>query len=126
MIYIQKGQANTLVLNINNNARPNFDTYTLVFTHIMSKEVKTYIVDTNNPAEYAQNIRYCNIELPLNNDDLNYEGEYQLNIYGDGSGYTDYPVFTGISILEGTQEEPAFTQYISPNEVNENYIYIQE
>lgn len=113
-------------MNINNNARPNFDTYTLVFTHIMSKEVKTYVIDTANPAEYAQNIRYCNIELPLNTDDLNYEGEYQLNIYGDGSGYTDFPVFTGIAILEGTQEEPAFTEYISPNEVNENYIYIQD
>ena len=126
MIYLQKNQPNTLVMNINNNARPNFDTYTLVFTHIMSKEVKTYVIDTANPAEYAQNIRYCNIELPLNTDDLNYEGEYQLNIYGDGSGYTDFPVFTGIAILEGTQEEPAFTEYISPNEVNENYIYIQD
>ena len=126
MIYLQKNQPNTLVMNINNNARPNFDTYTLVFTHIMSKEVKTYVIDTANPAEYAQNIRYCNIELPLNTDDLNYEGEYQLNIYGDGGGYTDFPVFTGIAILEGTQEEPAFTEYISPNEVNENYIYIQD
>ena len=126
MIYLQKNQPNTLVMNINNNARPNFDTYNLVFTHIMSKEVKTYVIDTANPAEYAQNIRYCNIELPLNTDDLNYEGEYQLNIYGDGGGYTDFPVFTGIAILEGTQEEPAFTEYISPNEVNENYIYIQD
>ena len=126
MIYLKKNQPNTLVMNINNNARPNFDTYTLVFTHIMSKEVKSYVIYTNNPAEYAQIIRYCNIELLLNNDDLNYEGEYQLNIYGDGDGYTDFPVFTGIAILEGTEEEPAFTEYISPNEVNENYIYIQD
>ena len=126
MIYLKKGQPNTLVLNINNNARPNFNTYTLVFTHIMSKEVKNYIINTNNPVEYAQNIRYCNIELFLNTDDLNYEGEYQLNIYGNSDDYIDYPVFTGIAILEGTEESPAFTEYISPNEVNENYIYIQD
>lgn len=126
MIYLQKGQENVLVLNINNNARPNFTTYTLVFTHIMSKEVKSYIIDTSDPLEYFQNIRYCTITLQLGTDDLNYEGEYQLNIYGNGDGYTDYPVFTGISILEGTVEEPAFTEYISPNEVNENYIYIQD
>lgn len=126
MIYLQKGQENVLVLNINNNARPNFTTYTLVFTHIMSKEVKSYIINTSDPLEYFQNIRYCTITLQLGTDDLNYEGEYQLNIYGNGDGYTDYPVFTGISILEGTVEEPAFTEYISPNEVNENYIYIQD
>ena len=128
MLYIQKGQQNTLVMNINNNARPTFDTYTLEFTHIMSKEVKTYLINTGDPAEFGENIRYCEIVLNLQNpgQDLNYEGEYQLNIYGTGDGYTDYPVFVGIAILEGNVEAPAFTEYISPNEDNENYIYIQE
>jgi len=120
MIYLQKGLENTLVLNINNNTTQTFATYDLVFTHIMSKEVKTYTVDTSNPLEYTSNIRYCSIVLDLSTDDLNYEGEYDLKIYGDGIDL----VFEGISILEGTVEEPAFTQYISPNEENENYIYI--
>jgi hypothetical protein len=124
MLYIIKGQVNNLVMNINNNARPEFTGYTLTFTHIMSMEVKSYLVSTSNPAEYSQNIRYCLITLPLDVDDLNYEGEYQLNIFGQGGGYNDYPVFVGIAILEGQQEEPLFTQYISPNEENENYIYI--
>jgi hypothetical protein len=89
----------------------------------MSKEVKSYNINTANPAEYAQNIRYCEIELLLNADDLNYEGEYILNIYGTPN---DVLVFTGIVVLEGTQEANPFTQYISDNEVNENYIYIQD
>ncbi len=124
MLYLQKGQQNELTLNINNNARPNFSTYDLVFTHTMSQEVKTYTIDTTNPAVYGANIRYCEIVLNLQDpgQDLNYEGEYQLNIYGDG---TDL-VFTGIAILQGTEEEPLFTTYVSPNEVNENYIYIQD
>jgi hypothetical protein len=124
MLYIQKGQQNTLVMNINNNTTTSFATYNLVFTHIMSKEVKTYVIDTSDPAQYAQNIRYCEIVLDLQvaGQDLNYEGEYQLNIYGNGTEL----VFTGIAILEGTEEQPLFTQYISPNEVNENYIYIQD
>jgi hypothetical protein len=124
MLYINKGVENTLTMNINNNTTTSFSGYTLVFTHIMSKEVKSYTVDTNNPNQYAQNIRYCEIVLRLQDagQDLNYEGEYQLNIYGNG---TDL-VFTGIAILVGTVEAPAFTEYISPNEVNENYIYIQE
>jgi hypothetical protein len=128
MIYLNKGQTNDLVMNINNNARPNFTTYELVFTHIMSQEKKSYVVYTNDPTQYSQNIRYCTITLNFNEpgQDLNYEGEYQLNIFGNGDGYTDYPVFVGISILDGTVEEPLFTQYVSPNETNENYIYIQD
>ena len=123
MIYLQKGQNNTLTMNINNNSRDTFTGYTLTFTHIMSKEVKSYNINTANSAEYAQNIRYCEIELPLNVSDLNYLGEYTLDIYGT-SGNT--LVYTGIVILEGTVEQPFFTQYISPNETNQNYIYIQD
>ena len=124
MLYLQKGQQNELVMNINNNSATTFSGYTLVFTHIMSQEVNSYAVNTADPAEYAQNIRYCEIILNLQDagQDLNYEGEYQLKIYGNGTEL----VFTGIAILQGTEEEPLFTTYISPNEVNENYIYIED
>lgn len=124
MLYLQKGQQNELVMNINNNTATTFSSYTLVFTHIMSQEVKSYVVSTSNPLQYAQNIRYCEIILNLQDagQDLNYEGEYQLKIYGNGTEL----VFTGIAILQGTEEQPLFTTYISPNEVNENYIYIED
>jgi hypothetical protein len=124
MLYLNKGQQNNLVLNINNNSRQVFTGYTLEFIHIMSKEVKTYNIDISNPAVYFQNIRYCEILLPLNTDDLNYLGEYILNIYGDGD--VNQKVYTGITILEGTEDGAGFTEYISPNETNENYIYIQD
>jgi hypothetical protein len=123
MLYIQKGQNNNLVLNINNNSRSTFTGYTLEFTHIMSKEVKTYSINISDPAVYFQNIRYCEILLPLATNDLNYLGEYILNIYGQPD---DELVYTGISILEGTEAGSGFTEYISPNETNENYIYIQD
>ena len=123
MLYIQKGQENTLVLNINNNSRDTFTGYTLQFTHVMSKEVKVYSVSTSNPTQYGQNIRYCEIVLPLNQDDLNYLGQYVLNIYGTPGNQL---VFNGMVVLEGTQESQPFTQYISNNEVNSNYIYIQD
>jgi hypothetical protein len=123
MLYIQKGQENTLVLNINNNSRDTFTGYTLQFTHVMSKEVKVYSVSTSNPTQYGQNIRYCEIVLPLNQDDLNYLGQYVLNIYGTPNNQL---VFNGMVVLEGTQESHPFTQYISNNEVNENFIYIQD
>ena len=123
MLYMNKGEENTLVLNINNNSRSTFESYDLVFTHIMSKEVKTYSVQTNNPTEFFENIRYCTITLDLTTDDLNYEGQYQLNIYGQPNNEL---VFVGMVVLDGTAESHPFTEYISPNETNENYIYIQE
>jgi hypothetical protein len=123
MLYMNKGEENTLVLNINNNSRETFTGYTLVFTHIMSKEVKSYSVSTSNPTQYFQNIRYCTITLDLTTEDLNYEGQYQLNIYGQPNNEL---VFVGMVVLEGTAEANPFTEYISPNEANQNYIYIQE
>ena len=123
MLYMNKGQENTLVLNINNNSRETFTGYTLVFTHIMSKEVKSYSISTSNPNQYFQNIRYCTITLDLTISDLNYEGQYQLNIYGQPNNEL---VFVGMVVLDGTAESNPFTEYISPNETNENYIYIQE
>lgn len=123
MLYIQKGQENTLVLNINNNSRDIFSGYTLQFTHVMSKETKVYSVNTSNPTQFGENIRYCEIVLPLNQDDLNYLGQYVLNIYGTPN---NQPVFNGMVVLEGVQESQPFTQYISNNEVNENFIYIQD
>jgi hypothetical protein len=125
MLYIQKGVDNTLVLNINNNSRDTFTGYTLVFTHIMSKEEKTYSINTSNISEFFENIRYCTITLPLNTDDLNYLGQYTLEIYGTPNNIN---VFKGMAVLEAptSVEANPFTEYISNNEVNENYIYIQD
>ena len=123
MLYLQKGEENSLVLNINNNSRDTFSGYTLTFTHVMSKEEKTYTVSTSNPTQYTSNIRYCEILLDFATDDLNYLGQYILDIFGQSG---NVKVYTGMCVLEGTQESNPFTEYISPNEVNENYIYIQE
>jgi hypothetical protein len=122
MLYINKGEVNDLVLNINNNSSSSFSTYDLVFTHIMSKLQKTYTIDTNNPDQYTSNIRYCTIILDLATDDLIYEGQYQLNIFGDG----EQEVYVTMVELQSVTTDRPFTEYISPNEVNENYIYIKD
>ena len=125
MLYLQKGQQNELILNINNNSRQTFATYTLVFTHVLSQETKSYVIDTSDQAEFGENERYCEIILDLNvsGQDLNYEGQYDLKIYGNGSTL----VFTGLAMLDGTTEQGnTFTEYVSNDEDNDNYIYIQE
>lgn len=124
MLILNKGQQNELVLNINNNSRTNFTGYTLTFTHVVSQEVKSYTVNTSNPAQYAENDRYCEIILNLQTagQDLNYLGQYQLEIYGNGSQL----VYTGMAQLNGSQESNPFTEYVSPDEDNSNFIYIQD
>lgn len=120
MIILQKGQVNELVLNINNNSRTNFATYTLTFVHTLSQISKSYVIDTSDNTEYGENQRYCEIVLDLAADDLNYEGQYELTIYGNGSAL----VYTGLARLDGTSENNSFVEFISDNENNEQYIYI--
>ena len=121
MIYITKSQENDLYLNINNSSDTSFSTYTLTFKHILSQETTSYEIDTSNPAVYSGNTRYCIILLDLTTTDLHYLGQYELNIYGNGTEL----VYTGMVILEGdTEPSTEFIEYSSNNELGENYIYI--
>jgi len=124
MLILQKGIQNELVLNINNNSRTDYSTYLLTFVNILSQEVKSYSIDTSDPLVYGENDRYCEIVLnfQLPGQDLNYEGQYQLEIFGNGTQL----VYTGMARLEGTAEDNSFVQYISPDEDNSNFIYIQD
>jgi hypothetical protein len=120
---MNKGQVNELVLNINNNSRIDFTGYTLTFLHILSQEVKSYLINISNNAQFGENIRYCEIVLDLTTNDLNYEGQYQLDIFGNGTTN----VYTGMVRLLGTTEKGNdYTTYVSPDEDNSNYIYIQD
>ena len=121
MIYLNKGEENNLNLNINNNSNEDFTGYTLTFTHIVSQEVKTYTVDVTDPNQYISNSRYCIITLDLSLNDLNYLGQYELKIYGDGTNL----VYVGMVMLEGdTEPSTQFIELTSNNENNSNYIYI--
>ena len=123
MLYINQGQENTLTLSINQNSRTNFSAYTLNFTHVMSSEVTSYTILTSDPDVFYENYRYCQITLDLAIKNLPYEGQYILNIYGSP---TNQHVYNGFCMINGTVESNPFTEYISPNETNENFIYIQD
>jgi len=124
MLILQKGIQNELVLNINNNSRTDYTGYTLTFTNVLSQEIKSYTISTSNAQVYASNDRYCEIILNFQNagQDLNYEGQYQLQIFGDVTQL----VYTGMVRLEGTTEDNSFVEYISADEDNSNFIYIQD
>lgn len=124
MLYIQQGQVNTLTLSIVQNSRDIFETYSLIFTHVMSSDKKSYIIPLDDSQIYFQNIRYCTIELDLTGiNNLPYEGQYTLQIIGEPNNVS---VYNGFCMINGTVETNPFTEYVSPNENNENFIYIQD
>lgn len=114
MQYVTKGIDNTLTLNINQNSRDTFTNYKFVFTHSLSQYSNEYILTLD-----TENDRFCTVILPLSTDDLEYYGQYELTIYGDS---TDL-VFTGFVKVIGEDEE--IIPYVSDNEDNNNYIYIE-
>lgn len=123
MIILEKDAVNELILNINNNSREDFTSYLLVFKHILSQKTKSYTVDTSDNAVYGFNNRYCEINLDMTGtEQLQYEGQYELKIYGDGN--LSKCVYTMMCRLEGTSEDNSFIEYVSNNEDNESYIYI--
>jgi hypothetical protein len=123
MLILNKNQVNELILNINNNSRIDFSGYTLTFTHTLSQRVKSYNIDKSNPAIYGENDRYCEINLNMVGaaNDLFYEGQYQLQIFGNG----DALVYTALCRVDGGPEDNDFLSYTSPNENNDAYIYIE-
>jgi hypothetical protein len=87
----------------------------------MSQEVKSYTIDTTDPSQYSSNSRYCLITLDLTTNDLNYLGQYELRIYGNGT----QEVFVGMVILNGnTEPSTQFVEFSGDNENNANYIFI--
>ena len=125
MLYLNKGQENTLVLNINNNSRQTFTSYDLVFTHIMSKEVKTYSVDVNNPTEFWENTRYCTITLDFTSDDDPYKSDihlkyapYKTNVKLDK---TKYDLGLGHSFLERKKN---MENFVTENSINQRFYNI--
>lgn len=122
MQIITKNRINTLYLNINNNSRESFSTYLLTFTHALSQDVKSYTIDTSNNAVYGENDRYCEINLDLRNvNDLNYEGQYTLQIFGNNNTL----VYTTLVHVKTVADPEPFIQYVSDNEDAEKYIYIE-
>lgn len=83
----------------------------------MSAEIQNYILSPT-----YENNRYSTFDLNLTSDDLVYEGQYLLQIYGNG---TDM-IYTNFAMVEGTEESNPFYEYISPNETMESYVYIND
>ena len=117
---LNRNQINELILNINNNAREQFSTYLLRFTHSLSQNIQEYIIDTSDNTVYGENSRYCEIILNLVGvNDLIYEGQYTLEIFGNSSKLV-YVTLVDVK----TNDEDVFLQYLSNNEEGKQFIYI--
>lgn len=140
MIYIKRGETNDIVTTCSlNKEYPGSPYYLFSFTHILSKEVVRF---------YPQNIsthtnRYDEFRFIEGvNENLNavppivtfpYEGQYYYSIFemvnsGSTNPSTAYnKVEEGRAYVSGnTQDVSFYTEFISSNEDNDNYIFLSD
>lgn len=138
MILLKKGQLNKMAVSASQNKLLSNPVYLFSFQHIMSGDKVIF---------YPQNItsgtsdRYD--EFQFIESDTNtgysgstpykyfrYEGQYYYGIYENITTGTTSPsasynkVNEGRALVIDLNDAPIYEQYISPNETNNNFIYI--
>lgn len=138
MILLKKGQLNKMAVSASQNKLLSNPVYLFSFQHIMSGE-KVIFYPENITTGTSQ--RYDEFQFIESSSStgfsgstpykyFRYEGQYYYGIYENISTGTTNPslsynkVSEGRALVLGLEELPAYEQYISPNETNNNFIYI--
>ena len=137
MLLIKKGQTNDISVSVSLNATLSSPTYLFKFVNILSKD--TYIF---YPKVILLNERYDEFQFiegsPTNLSadppvvSFKYEGQYWVYIYQMPCGSTSLNPDDGELIWDGRGQviddcpEPQYWEYISDNENNANFIFLQE
>lgn len=137
MLLIKKGQTNNISVSVSLNATLSNPSYLFKFVNILSKD--TYIF---YPKVILQNERYdefqfiegspTNLSLDPAVVSFTYEGQYWVYIYEMPCQSTNLDPDNGKLIWEGRAQvidncpDPQYWEYISDNEDNANFIFIQE
>ena len=137
MLLIKKGQTNDISVSVSLNATLSNPTYLFKFVNILSKD--TYIF---YPKVLLLNERYDEFQFiegsPTNLFadppvvSFTYEGQYWVYIYQMPCGSTSLDPADGELLFDGRAQviddcpDPQYWQFISSNEDNANFIFIQE
>jgi hypothetical protein len=137
MLLIKKGQTNDISVSVSLNATLSSPTYLFRFVNILSKD--TYIF---YPKVLLLNERYDEFQFIEGNPtnlfadppvvSFTYEGQYWVYIYQMPCGSTSLDPADGELLFDGRAQviddcpDPQYWQFISSNEDNANFIFIQE
>jgi len=138
MFLVKKGERNELVVSVFANSTLPNPTYLFVFTHILSKEQARFIPQnlSQNKLRYNEFVFFESIYENLNVSPprvtFPYDGQYYYEIYEQTSTTNLDPILSfgkvaeGRGLIEDLCVPDSFYEYISPNEANENYVFISD
>jgi hypothetical protein len=138
MFLVKKGERNELVVSVYANSILTNPTYLFVFTHIVSKEQAIFIPQdiSINKLRYNEFVFFESIYENLNVSPprvtFPYDGQYYYEIYEQVSTTNLNPLLAlnkvaeGRGLIEDLCVPDSYYEYISPNEVNENYVFISD
>lgn len=138
MLYIKKGELNNVVVTVSQNKTLSSPNYLFSFEHILSKEkVRFYPKNiSTSTARYDEFSFYEGEEPAGYTGDTPYvlfpfEGQYYYGVYetlnqSTNPSYAFSKLEEGRSYVEDDSNPEEFTQYISSNEDNDNFIYYGE
>ena len=136
MLYIKRNNKNNMVVTVSQNKTLSDPYYLFSFTHILSKEtVKFYPLDISTSRSRYDEFEFFEGEAPLGYTGSTpyelfpHEGQYYYSVYEMYSSGTTDPQYAyskleeGRAIVEDDSVPADYTQYISNNENNANFIY---
>ena len=140
MLIIRKNQLNKLVVTASQNRSLPNPYYLFAFTHILSREEVNfvgYIVSSNTRYDQFELIESPFEDLSLTPPLVTfpYLGQYYYEIYEQNSSTNTDPSLATNEVENGrayvivkndNETECLYEQYISPNETNQNIIFISE
>lgn len=140
MLIIRKNQLNKLVVTASQNRSLPNPYYLFAFTHILSREEVNfvgYIVSSNTRYDQFELIESPFEDLSLTPPLVTfpYLGQYYYEIYEQNSSTNTDPNLATNEVENGrayvivkndNETECLYEQYISPNETNQNIIFISE
>ena len=139
MLLLKRNQQNNMVVTVSEHKTLSNPYYLFSFTHILSKEtVRFFPLDISTSRSRYDEFTFIEGEAPLGYtgstpyEVFPHEGQYYYSIYEMYSSGTTDPQYAYSKVEEGRavvedESVPAdYTQYISSNENNANFIYYGE
>lgn len=138
MLLIKKGELNKLVVSVSLNKTLANPTYLFSFQNIFSKERVSFIPQniSTHTSRYDEfkffESETTNLAITPPRVNFEYDGQYWVSIYEQVSTTNTNPALAYNKLYEGRAQvldyciPDPYTQYISSNEDNANFIYLTD
>jgi hypothetical protein len=138
MLYIKRGQTNNISVTLTQNSQPGFPYYLFSFENILSKDTITFFPQniTTASSRYDEFV-FVETDTPVSGQTppqvtFQYEGDYYYKVYQMASTGSTNPssalgvIEEGRALVSGDTIGVFYTEFISSNENNNNFIFLAD